>query len=101
MQVHSFAAARDSRVSHDYIHKIRKWNFRIKGAIKRLNRNRKEFGDATGPSKEQTRREKDEGDEGGGEGRGPFPSFLRSIERIPRGSRGNIFPAHITAAVFG
>lgn len=63
MQVHSFAAARDSRVSHDNIHKIREWNFRIKGAIKRLNRNRKEFGDATGPSKEQTRREKDEGDE--------------------------------------
>lgn len=49
MQVHSFAASQNFYAfSYDYIHKIREWNSRVKGAIKRLNRNRKEFEDATG-----------------------------------------------------
>lgn len=91
--MHSFAAARGSSIRR-CTYKTQEWNSRVKGAIKRLNRNRKEFEGATG-SEKQTQRE------GGRGGREPFPPFLRSIERIPRGSRGNIFPVRITVAVFG
>lgn len=44
-------------------YKIREWNSRVKGAIKRLNRNRKEFEDATGLCEERTQREEEEKEE--------------------------------------
>lgn len=57
--MHSFAASRNSHVSYDYIQNLR-MEFSSQGAIKRLNKNRKEFGDATGLCEERTQREEEE-----------------------------------------